>query len=50
MLRYYRKWGLEPLPGPSGDAGWLWKPLRKLDKIISQPTYDENWEKATLAF
>lgn len=46
MIRYYaRHLGLRPLPGPSGEEGWIWKSPERLEDIIEARVFDRNWRK-----
>ncbi|MGD9966384.1 MAG: hypothetical protein AB7T59_07680 [Hyphomonadaceae bacterium] len=43
MQRYYaRSLGMKPFPGPTGDAGWMWKPAKRVAKFIAPPTYSDD--------
>ncbi len=45
MIRYYgHHLALRPLPGASGEEGWIWKPRKGLEEIIDEPTFDEGWQ------
>jgi hypothetical protein len=44
MFRFYgRHLGLHPLPGRSGEDGWIWRPRTGLENIIESPGFTENW-------
>ena len=44
MIRYYgQHLALRPLPGKSGEEGWLWRPRRRLEEVIDEPIFDEGW-------
>jgi hypothetical protein len=44
MLRLYgNRLDLHPLPGRSGEQGWIWKPRPGLERLIDEPVFDESW-------
>lgn len=46
MIRYYeRHLGLRPLPGASGEEGWIWKSPDRLESIIDAPVFDQDWRE-----
>ncbi len=44
MLRYYKqKLGLESLPGPPGQGGWMWRPGAYVKDVVRKPRYRRGW-------
>jgi hypothetical protein len=43
MRRHYTKsLGMQRLPGPTGEAGWMRKPAEDLTSIIPPPAYSDD--------